>query len=292
MFSKKDFTKIEGIMMLHALKMHMSKRNAAKYLGVSLDTMDKYIRILEEELEVKLVISGSRGCLLTLAGEELVRKTEVIKQCLRELDTLGVLKSKPKGIVYVAYDQQVRGNINARPLKLFFSKYPEITLSLDSFCSQPNIKDECYDVCLSYDMPRNDGLVVIYSREIPCKFFASKEYLKFHSVPENMEDLLENHRLILCKSNWNGISEYAKQFHCKGISFTNSSFVVNDVAVNGGGIAVMPYYSHKLQQGLVCLDNLQCNTVKTIYLISHKERKDIPKVRAVLDYYKEMLMNL
>ena len=46
MFGKKDLTNIEGIMMLYAVKTYASKRHAARYLNVSLDTLDKYILIL------------------------------------------------------------------------------------------------------------------------------------------------------------------------------------------------------------------------------------------------------
>ena len=68
--------------------------------------------------------------------------------------------------------------------------------------------------------------------------------------------------------------------------------MVNDVAVNGGGIGMMPFYSDKMEERLVCLDYLDCPTNNKLYLVSHKSRKDIPKVRVVLNYYKKMIESL
>ena len=62
MFSKKDLMNMEGIMMLHAIKKSSGKRNAAKFLNTSIDTLNKYLNNLESELGVKLVASDEKGC--------------------------------------------------------------------------------------------------------------------------------------------------------------------------------------------------------------------------------------
>lgn len=294
MFSKKDFTNVEGIMMLHAVKMHSSKRNASKYLNVSLDTLDKYIGILEEELGAKLVTANGRGCQLTVHGEKVVKETEPIKSCIQSIYAVTSTESDAKGEVLIAYDQSVRWNLYARNVRKLFLDYPNITLNVDTFNGTPDMSNVQYDISLSYEIPKGEDLVIIRSKEIPCKFFAASEYLQKNPYPQNIDELLRDHRLIVKKGSLeSGKAEsrlLQKALH--GVCLTNSAFVVNDLVVHGGGVGIMPVYFANSGQGLVCLDNLECDVMVTMYLISHKTRKDIPKVRAVLDYYKNMMQSL
>lgn len=70
MFSKRDLMNMKGIMMLHAIKKYGGKRTAAKFLNTSIDTLNKYLSNLENELGVKLVASDEKGCFLTPKGEQ------------------------------------------------------------------------------------------------------------------------------------------------------------------------------------------------------------------------------
>ena len=55
----------------------------------------------------------------------------------------------------------------------------------------------------------------------------------------------------------------------------------------GLGIAVLPLFYKR--EGLVCLDNLSCESSLKFYLCAHKNVKDIPRVRAVINFYTAML---
>ena len=294
MFSKKDLTTIEGIMMLNAVSEHSSKRLAAKYLNVSLDTLDKYLHMLEGELGTKLLIATGRGCALTKSGTQILKNIIPLKKCISNIYLLKEVDAHICGEVNVVYDVSVRGNFPSSCIRNLFKNYPEITLRIESMSGTPDMSLITHDICLSYQIPKGEDLVVICSRQIPCKFFASAEYLKLYSPPRTLQDLILNHRLILRQDNWNELNYFAQldEKQCRGVSLTNSAFVVSDVAANGGGIGVMPYYQNKIENRLICLDNLECPTSNTLYLVSHKTRKDIPKVRAVLNYYKEIIDNL
>ena len=43
------------------------------------------------------------------------------------------------------------------------------------------------------------------------------------------------------------------------------------------------------EEGLVFLDNIPYDEEATIYLVAKKKTKDIPRVRAVIDYYRSSL---
>ena len=294
MFSKKDLTNIEGLMMLYAVKTYASKRHAAKSLNVSLDTMDKYLHILEDELGVKILTTSGRGCFLTPQGEKIIKSVDIIKKGIENLYLIKNSETEIKGEVRVAYDLNVKVNHHILVINYLFQEYPDINLCIDNISASPNMSNAEYDIYLSYQIPEGEDLVVICSKQIAFKFFASRKYLEQNKYPESIDDLVRHHNLVLRKDVWREIVQTGRvsSDSSKGVVLTNSAFVVSDVASNDCGIGLMPYYFDRFSKNLVCLNNINCDTYNTLYLISHKNRKDIPKVRVVLDYYKNLLKKL
>lgn len=293
MFSKRDLMNMEGIMMLYAIKKSAGKRNAAKFLNTSIDTLNKYLNNLENELGVKLVSSYEKGCVLTEKGEKVVEIADVIKKNLQQAYAVVPSVNDVKGEVRIAYERDARSNMYVY-LGDVLEQYPDIALFIDTFDSAPDMTNMAYDICMSYTIPRGEDLVVIYTKKVPFGFFASSDYLTRHTYPKDRDDLLENHRLLVKNSGWWQTAEGKRMIQNakKGVCFSNSTFVVNDLAISGSGVAVMPTNFVRGGHGMVCLDNIPCGVEATIYLTSHRSVKDIPKVRVILDNYKNMLEKL
>ncbi len=293
MFSKRDLMNMEGIMMLHAIKKSAGKRNAAKFLNTSIDTLNKYLNNLEQELGVKLVSSYEKGCILTEKGEKVVEIADAIKKHLQQAYAVAPIEDNVKGEVMIAYERDARSNMFVS-LAEMLEQYPDISLHIDTFDTAPDMTKMTYDICMSYNIPKGDDLVVVYSRKIPFGFFASSDYLAKHPYPQDKQDLMANHRLLVKNNGWWQTPEGKKMLQTaqKGICFSNSTFVINDLAISGTGVAIMPLNCVRGGNGMVCLDNIPCETTSTLYLISHRTIKDIPKVRVVLDYYKSILEKL
>ena len=71
---------------------------------------------------------------------------------------------------------------------------------------------------------------------------------------------------------------------------SNSSGSVIDAVRNNAGICIMPL--RFAEEGLICLDNFDWNSHISIYLFSRKRVKDLPRVRAVINYFKEILQRM
>lgn len=294
MFNKKDLMNLESIIMLYAVKKNAGKLNAARNLNTSIDTLNKYLENLERELGTKLIAVNDRRCSLTANGEKMVEIAEQIKSCLKKAYAVVPIEKEIRGEVKVAYDRSVRSNMYAKNLDKFLAEYPDISMLIDTFDIVPDMSDISYDICLSYEIPKGDDLVVVLAKDVNCGFFASSEYLQKHSFPQNMEELLKQHRLVLKRNCWKKLEDAKNllQNAKKAVCLSNSSFVVNDIIVNGGGIGIMPLSFTKDELGLVCLDNIKCNAKLTVYLLSHKSVKDIPRVRVALEYYKKVLHSM
>ena len=62
--------------------------------------------------------------------------------------------------------------------------------------------------------------------------------------------------------------------------------------MGGVGISIMPVYFAVEKAGLVYMDNIPCEAKLTMYLVSHRSVKDIPKVRVALEHYMELFDNM
>lgn len=65
MITKRDINSIESLLLLLAVTQHSNKRKASEALNTSVDTINKYIDNLEQDLSLKLLYSDSRGTNLT-----------------------------------------------------------------------------------------------------------------------------------------------------------------------------------------------------------------------------------
>lgn len=104
-----------------------------------------------------------------------------------------------------------------------------------------------------------------------------------------MEDMIQNYRILHKEGLEKQITLWADIIkRAKKVCFTsNSPFLLLDALRQGLGISVLPMRFK--EEGLVCLDNIKCESCVTVYLVAHKNTKDMPRIRAVLNYYKDLL---
>lgn len=295
MFNKKDKTILQGLLMLGAIKQYASKAGAAKGLNTSVDTLNKYLSFLEIEFNTKLISTTERGCILTSDGLKLAELTEQLRNCLLQIYATQTAPSEtPSGEIRIAYDKNIRCNLQTRKIQEFYSSYPGLSIIADTYDNTPDIANLGYDICLSYGIPPGNDIVIIASRQIACGYFASAYYLATHAQPCNEEDIFRNHRLILRKDDSNRIENSNRLLSNSAYKpfISNSTVILTELVANSCGIAVMPLYFARNCPGLVHLEHIKCAAFVTIYLTSQRFIKDIPKVRAALNYYKQLFKKL
>lgn len=295
MFSKKDKTILEGLMILGSIKKHATKAATAKALNTSADTLNKYLSYLETEFNTKLVSTTERGCSLTPDGIKLAELADQLKNCLYQIYAAQTSQTDTlSGEIRIAYDKDIRCNLQTRKIQEFYSSYPGVSIIADTYDNTPDIAHLGYDICLSCGIPPGNDIVIIASRQITCGYFASAYYLATHTLPRDEEDIFKNHRLILKKDYWNRIENNNKLLGSSAYKpfVSNSTIILTELVANSCGIAVMPLYFARNCPGLVHLEHIKCAAFVTIYLTSQRFIKDIPKVRTALDYYKQLFKNL
>lgn len=292
MITKKDMMNIESALYLFAISQHTGKRKASSALNISVDTLNKYIESLEEELGVKLLSTSGRGSELTTKGQVIADNASKIRGILNEIYGMTPEKGEVNGEVVVAMNHSIQPLFVSKKLGELYDHYPRLSITAMIIEEDPNMSDLSYDIGISLTEPKmNSDLVLIAQKEIKCGFFASPEYLARHGYPVDFDDMIANYRLV-CKyksyrlQNWKTMEKKANF-----IAFSsNSNFALNDVIQEGVGIGLMPL--RYKDEGLVCLDNIPAKLDLNCYLVARKATKDVPKIRTVLNYYKELISEI
>lgn len=293
MINKKDIMHLESLLYLLAVTEYSGKRKASEALSSSVDTINKYIDSLEKDLSQKLLYSDGRGCNLTEKGRKLTERAKQIKDILKDIykktEEIHAENAEFIGDVQIAIASNVNSNLFVKNLKAFFELYPEIKITQTVTVGAPRLDDMVYDIGISNEKPLSSDVVVMAQKEVSTGFFASPSYLDKHGYPLNFDDMLQNHVLLCrpscatCDKNCKGLLKKAKY-----VSFrSNSPYALHDCVKDGMGISLLPLcYKNR---GLVCLDNISSASKINYYLFSHKNVKDIPRVRAVINFYKNII---
>lgn len=146
-----------------------------------------------------------------------------------------------------------------------------------------------YDIGLTNKEPTSPNVVVMREIKVKCGFFASPEYLDTHGYPIDFDDMVATHRILTTADSAGYISGWKDTLKKPDfVNFNTTSHNSLVALVHAGlGIAVLPLFYKR--EGLVCLDNLSCESSLKFYLCAHKNVKDIPRVRAVINFYTAML---
>ena len=285
--NRRDLQNLESLFMLSALDNCHSKRRTAETIGASVDTVNKYIASLEAELGLRLVVCSERGCSLTPAGENILRRIRRMQDILFEIYAAKNSSDNAAQIVTIGMETGISANLFIDDIDRFFNRFNNIRLQAilldrDTRGATPP------DIVLSHILPADENIVLQTVRKFPCKAFATQSYLEKHGRPQDMNDLINNHRLV-CKT----YSRYHDEKYLDLLEsarhvcyLSDSDHEVVDAARNGAGICILPVCL--ADSSLVCLNNLDWESSVTIYLFSSRRAIDNPVIGEVVAYFREL----
>ncbi len=285
--NRRDLQNLESLFMLSALDDCHSKRRTAETIGASVDTVNKYITNLEAELGLRLVICSERGCCLTPAGENILRRIRRMQDILFEIYAAKNSSDDAAKIVTIGMETGISANLFIDDIDCFFNRFGHIRLQA-VLLDRAARGGAAPDIVLSHILPADEKVVLQTVRQFPCKAFAARSYLEKHGRPQDMNDLIHNHRLV-CKTysryhdeNYLELLERARHV----CYLSDSDHEVADAARNGAGICILPVCL--ADSSLVCLDNLDWESSVTIYLFSSRRATDNPAIGEVVAYFRKL----
>lgn len=294
MINKRDLLNINGLLSLGLIEQCKSKRKASEYLNTSLETFNKYIGNLENEFGVDLVKNTARGCILTPRGYELLQGANQITNILENIYYTRALKMSCRGEVRICLPLMLSTNFCMDELMDFFRKYPDLRIMLYSCLKEPNLETMGIDIGFTYfKLKENSSMVELERHKIQMGFYASSDFIRECGRPKDINDLLENYRIVQKLDGLHYISGWKKYIEkAKHVSFeTDSTFDLIQAISNGAGIGLLPL-NYKNKEGLVRLDHIPFENPIKIRMLVNPKTKDLPRVRTVIGYLKRAFLKL
>lgn len=291
MFTKKKVLNINGLLTLSAIHQYQSKRKAALAMGISVDTINRYVAGLEASLGTKLIYNGHNGCFLTAKAESIVKIVADAQNLLEAIYTdSSFTQEKCDGYVKILIPLSVSSNLFPYDLDDFYATYPNIKIISHCQSSKDCELEEDSDLAILVQKPENSGTAaLLFEKDIACGLFASPAYLNKHGYPQNLDELCSRHRLVNLIgsediiSGWKEIV-YQSQHICYQ---SDSTFSLLQAIRNGIGIGLMPLRFK--EEGFIRIDNIPCSSKLTFYLVVNKRTQNLPKVKIVAEYYKNLI---
>lgn len=268
---------------------------AAGQLGVTQPTISRRIESLEQRLNVRLFDRLPSGVVLTYEGESILDAAHHIEKAVLDIqrNVFGSDK-RLEGRVRISVTDGLATYWMTPRLGQLQEKHPGI--SIEFLCSiepaDPLIMET--DLSIQSPMPEAPDLIAVKLGRFHFVPWASPGYLERHGTPKNPEDLLQ-HRLLEHRVHYSEDGEWSQWFGLARaanlITFvTNSSPSMVSALQAGLGIGMMPTFACEYIGGIVPLD-LGLRTFSDIRLVYHPNIQSTARVRAVIDWTKDLFAN-
>jgi DNA-binding transcriptional LysR family regulator len=198
------------------------------------------------------------------------------------------------GKIRLAVSEIIGGYLLPPLIIEFHTLYPDILVELSCLEISPPLGTREVDISCSWHPPEHLDAVILWERTMTLKPAASLEYLKKFGEPRSFEDLyLNGHRicdhLLYPKDGaweaWQKIIQSGSNV----VVATNSSWALFEATMQGVGISLQPIGIDVRQPTLRPLDMNGYSVSLTFFLSCHREIKDIPRVRALINWIKSRL---
>lgn len=282
-----------------AIAAHRSFRKAADELELSPSTLSHMMRVLEQNIGVRLLHRTTRSVSATEAGERLFARLQPV---LRDLDLalaeVDAFRDRPNGTLRIN-----SGEIGARLLlrsvvPTFLARYPEMRLDLVTEGKLVDIVADGFDagVRLGEAVPQ-DMIAVRFGGETRFVVVASPNYLAGREPPRTPDDL-KDHNCIGIRMPSGKLYRWEFEKHGQELAIAAMGSLTLDhielmteSAADGIGLAFVPERSARpyVENGkLIVLLEDWCPSIPGLFLYYPGHRHVPPGLRAFIDVLKEL----
>lgn len=269
---------------------------AADQLDFTPQLVSKYVRVLEDQLDVQLFTRSTRSVRLTETGAACLARCNQLLEDFEHLTAeIRAEHIEPMGRLKISAPTTFGEEYIAPILPEFLKKYPEVTIDLNLTDRYVRLVDEGYDVAIRIGQLEDSSLIAKRIASASILLCASPAYIANYGLPQVPENLI-SHTSILDtnyrdKNIWNFMKDgNAHKIKIKDTIRVNSANAVRCLLLNGSGIGVGPSYalsSHIKNRELVQLLPDYNIANLGIYAIYLEDRYLSAKIRAFVDFLSE-----
>ncbi len=273
---------------------------AARILGVTPSSVSRQISALESDLGARLFNRTTRTQSLTEAGEIFFRHTHRIVSDIEEAQlAVRRLTDTPSGSLHVTVETDFAITYLSPILPDFLKRYPDVQVRLSMTTDVIGLVHGGIDLAIRIGHLADSSLIarkLFTSRSVVC---ASPDYIKSRGCPMHPHELTQHEcisfRVQSGQTYW-GFKELDRELNVpiSGRVNANSLIFLCDAAINGLGIAMIPFWmiQKELKNGhlIAILKDYPLDPPSTpINAVFAHNRHLAPKVRVFVDFLREQL---
>jgi DNA-binding transcriptional LysR family regulator len=262
---------------------------AARALRINATTVGRRLSALEEHVGARLFDRTPDGYVLTGAGHDFLPYAERMEAEAHSLErAVRGADQRIAGTVRLSTTEMLGTRFIAPQLARFAELHPEIVIDLNCTNLPVNLGRREADVALRLAKPREDNLVVKRLADIHLSLYASRDYLQRAGRPEDADEGLSGHRVLLfaasrafaIENDW-----FAPRLGgARVVLRSDSVSSIFSAAVAGLGIALLPDVVAGAEPALVRLATANAPEPRVIWQAVHQDLARAPRIRALLDF--------
>jgi len=220
---------------------------AARQLGVAKSAVSKQIKLLEEQIDVRLFNRSTRKLSLTEAGKIYYRHCEhIVLRAEFALDELRNYQNQPTGTLRVSAPVPFGRTILIPVIKQLRELYPKLNVDLQLDDKIINVVEQGIDLTLRVGSLQDSNLIAKKLCDTPAVLIASPQYLANYGVPTSPSALVSHQWLALSvqatpysKTFMHNITGEKVSVSLQGNLSINSVEAIIVAALNGLGVAML-----------------------------------------------------
>lgn len=264
---------------------------AAELLDMPKSSVSQKISRLESQLGVRLLQRTTRRLSLTPQGELYVEHCKGLLVLARSANlAMARLRSAPAGRVRITAPEATGTLLLGKILAEFRALYPDVVLELTLSDEQLDLVGEGYDLALRAAPLKDSSLICRRIGQVARHLVAAPAYLSERGAPQQLSELGLHACLVhtalpiwpLQEGGW----------RVRGACISNSLLALRELALHGGGIALLPDH--------VCRGDLAAGRLQKVlpdlaippnpfYLIYPSREHLAPALRTLMDFVADRL---
>jgi len=267
---------------------------AAKSLRVNQSTVHRRLQELERQLGCELVKRHPTGYRLTELGEYVRAYATRVEAAVTDFErSVSAKSNETSGTVKVTCPEALGSRlIGARLIERFNARYSDVPIEFVMSDKILELGTGEADIAIRAKRPAESALVGRKIADSPWAVYASHSYIAKHGKISNPAQI-ERHSVVMFSgvlsdhpaARW--INSVAPNAHVAARA--NSLAGLLPSVKSGAGIALMPVIVGEKEPDLVRVLDLGPEMATPVYLLTHRDLRRTPRIRAFFDFIIEHL---
>lgn len=222
---------------------------AAQKLKLPKSNVSRRLARLEDRLGVQLIERNTRRSRLTPIGVSYADYCRLMVEEANAADAIVETSlAEPTGELRVSASVLVGQEIIAPAIAAYIEKFPKVTVIVELTNARVDLIEDGFDLAFRIGEIQDSSMISQVVGAFPLCLYASPDYLRKVDEPESPKDL-KNHRCLIMSrgiktSRWKlKRDEELVEITALGGVVVNDFLTLRNLAIAGGGIAMLPAYA-------------------------------------------------